>query len=153
MRRHFGKVRLTKTFYRRLFGPEAEQLVEFLPLFEIVPDWGNHAVIDLPREDFHRRMRQGVDLVHDLKGRESNVPFHPSPEAYRRELEFFFQLFADLTGPSPDFGELHDRYWKRVYAIYDLLPEHADPRPRNATIQLIRFFDPKSNQSPVIPGL
>jgi len=35
---------------------------------------------------------------------------------------------------------LYDRYWRRIYAIYDRLPEHVDPRPRRATAEIIKRF-------------
>jgi hypothetical protein len=56
------------------------------------------------------------------------------------ELAFFAQMFADLSAPAPDFDALHQRYWQHVYAIYDLLPRHVDPRPHAATERLISFF-------------
>jgi hypothetical protein len=148
---HADHRKVTQRFLHRLFGPQAEPLADLLPLFEIVPDWGNHADIDMPREQYHRRMNDGADLIRSLKGEQREVPFHPSPSAYRQELEFFFQLFADLTGPSPDFDELHKRYWQRVYAIYDHLPEHVDPRPKNATDHLIHFFDPSRDRTNLEP--
>lgn len=135
---------LSRGFYKRLFGPEAETLVELLPLFEIIPDWGNYNVIDLSRAEFHTKMKEGADLLRSLEGKENNdVPFHPSPAAYRKEQLFFFELFKDLSGESPDFDALAKQYWKRVYAIYDQLPSHVDPRPHGATERLIRFFDPR----------
>ncbi len=82
-----------------------------------------------------------------MQGKECDVPFFPTPAAYRQELEFFFQLFADLSGPSPDFDELYKRYWRRVYAIYDHLPQHVDFRPDVATSRLIGFFDPNCDRS------
>ncbi len=146
---------LSRGFYRRLFGADAEKLVGLLPLFEIIPDWGNYNRVDLPRVDFHARMKEGADLLHSFAGREnSNVPFHPSVAEYRKELLFFFELFRDLSGDSPDFDALSRKYWQRVYAIYDRLPKHVDPRPHGATERLIRFFDPKwkGARSGPLPG-
>ena len=132
---------LARGFYRRLFGADGEKLAELLPLFEIMPDWGNYNKIDLPRETYHERMQTGVDLLRSFEGRENMaVPFHPRPDQYRKDLLFFFTLFADLSGPSPDFPAIKERYWQRVYAIYDQLPDHVDPRPRAATERLIQFF-------------
>ena len=62
------------------------------------------------------------------------------PEEYRQELLFFADLFADLSGPAPDHAALRHKYWQRVYAIYDHLPQHVDPRPKLATDRLIEFF-------------
>ena len=143
---------LSRDFYRRLFGPEAEALVDFLPLFEIVPDWGNHTHIDLSRAEYQKRMQEGAALLRSLEGRgDALVPFHPSPDEYRKELLFYFELFADLSGPSPNFDALIQRYWQRVYAIYDQLPQHVDPRPHGATNHLIRFFDPKADRAAMGP--
>jgi hypothetical protein len=128
-------------FYRRLFGADGPKLVPYLPLFEIVQDWGNYHNIDLPRDDYHRRMRELVDLLGDLAGQERHTPaLHPSPERHREELLWFARLFADLSAPAPDYDALSQRYWQRVYAIYDRLPDHVDPRPRNATQMLINVF-------------
>jgi len=135
---------LTRGFYRRLFGADAESLVPLLPLFEIVPDWGNYNAIDMPRTEFNAKMKEGVDLLHALEGKENgDVPFHPAPAVYWEELLFFFELFRDLSADAPDFDGLATKYWQRVYAIYDQLPNHVDPRPHGATERLIRFFDPK----------
>jgi len=128
-------------FFEMLFGPGGRELVDLVPLFEVVRDWGNYTRIDLAREDYHRRMARLVELLRDLRGsvRES-AAFLPSVEAYRLELLFFAELFAELSGPAPDYGALRERYWQRVYAIYDQLPDHVDPRPRAATDALIRHF-------------
>ena len=135
-----------------MFGPDAEKLAELLPLFEIVPDWGNYTKVDLSREEYHKQMVEGADLLRALKGRENaTIPFHPSPAEYRQTLLLFFELFADLSDTAPDFDALEKRYWQRVYAIYDRLPQHVDPRPHAATQRLIRFFDPKWDRSGLGP--
>jgi hypothetical protein len=146
---------LTKAFYRRIFGAEAEILADTLPLFEIIPDWGNYLKIDMPRGEYHLNMRRSADLLKSLKGNvNEDVPFNPGVEVYRESLEFFFELFSDLSGDTPDYDALQKRYWSRVYAIYDQLPKHVDPRPYGATERLIRFFDPKRDRSGLgaLPG-
>ncbi|MFM8984532.1 MAG: hypothetical protein ACKONH_00475 [Planctomycetia bacterium] len=146
---------LARRFYGRLFGPAAEKLDDLLPLFEVIPDWGNYNTIDLPRAEYHARMNDGVELLRAVAGKaDDTVPFHPAPEEYRRELLFFFELFRDLSGAAPDFDALAKRYWQRVYAIYDRLPRHVDPRPHAATERLIRYFDPRwtGPRSGPLPG-
>ena len=134
---------LTRSFYRRLFGPEAEALAALLPLFEIIPDWGNYNQVDLSRTEFHAKMAEGAELLRALEGKEKEeTPFHPAPSAHRKDLLFFFELFRDLSCPAPDFDALTQTYWQRVYAMYDRLPQHVDPRPHGATERLIRHFDP-----------
>jgi hypothetical protein len=96
--------------------------------------------VNLPRAEYHVKMNEMVALLRSLDGREQDVPFHPSPQDYRRELLFFAEMFADLSAPAPDFDALRRRYWQRVYAIYDQLPAHVDPRPHMATDRLIDFF-------------
>jgi len=49
-------------------------------------------------------------------------------------------LFSQLTTPSPDYDQLAKEYWDRVYAIYDDLPEHVDPRPKRAVANLVNYF-------------
>ncbi len=135
---------LARGFYTKLFGGGAEPLVELLPLFEIIPDWGNYNRIELSRSEYHQRMNEGVALMRALEGHENkDTPFHPSVDEYRRELLFFFEVFAGLSSPSPDYDALKQQYWQRVYAIYDQLPQHVDPRPRAATDRLIAFFKDK----------
>ncbi|MBP8132115.1 MAG: hypothetical protein KA184_21250 [Candidatus Hydrogenedentes bacterium] len=141
---------LARGFYRRLFGPEAEALCDVLPLFEIVPDWGNYARLDISRAEYHKRMSDGAELLRALEGRASgDVPFHPDIETYRKNLLFFFELLADVTASSPDFDAIARRYWEHVYAIYDHLPKHVDPRPQAATQRLVRFFDPQWDRAAV----
>jgi hypothetical protein len=143
--------RLAGDFYARLFGPAGRELVGFLPLFEAVPDWGNFARIELTRGEYHRQMHRLADCLGALRGNEE-VPFHPSVEEYRQELLFFAELFAALSGPAPDYEALRRRYWERVYAIYDHLPEHVDPRPRGATDRLIGHFAARPDPEEPIGG-
>ena len=132
---------LAEAFYERLFGPAARELASLLPYFEIIPDWGHYASLDVTREQYHRTMKDMVALLRDLDGREAgDLPFNPTPQAYRQELLFFARFFADLSAPSPDYDELQRTYWQSVYAIYDQLPRHVDPRPHAATERLIDFF-------------
>lgn len=142
-------------FLEGVFGPAGRELVPLLPLFEVIRDWGNYHDIRLPRGEYHGKMRQMVDLLESCAGQERDTyPVFPTPTAWRQELLFFASLFADLSGPAPDYDTLHDRYWKHVYAIYDQLPEHVDPRPRKATASLIKRFvhmDHPADAGP-IPG-
>jgi hypothetical protein len=132
---------LAATFYARLFGMEGCEIVPYLPLFEVIKDWGNYHDIDLPRKEYHRRMRELAELLDGLAGHErDDLPLFPDPAAYRETLHFYARLFADLSAPSPDFDTLRERYWRRVYAIYDHLPAHVDPRPHQATDRLIGYF-------------
>ncbi|MBI2194424.1 MAG: hypothetical protein HYU36_20795 [Planctomycetes bacterium] len=132
---------LAGEFFEKLFGIQGRQVADRMPLFEIVPDWGHYAKLQIGREDYHRKMQEFVNILRGLEGQETGqMPFHPTPGEYRREMLFFAQIFADLSGPSPDYEALCRSYWERVYAIYDRLPEHVDPRPRGATERLVRFF-------------
>jgi len=128
-------------FFSRAFGPGGAEAGRFIPLFEIVPDWGNHVTLDIGREAFHGKMTGLVDLLESLRGRLSpSLPLIPSPDVYLAELLFFARFFAELSGRSPEYDALRAAYWKRVYAIYDLLPRHVDPRPHAATDNIVRFF-------------
>jgi hypothetical protein len=132
---------LAARFYEDLFGPEGRKIVPYLPLFEVIKDWGNYHEIDLPRAEYHRRMSELVALLEALAGHERDeVPLHPDPTTYHQTLHFYAHLFADLSAPAPDHAALRDRYWQRVYAIYDSLPQHVDPRPHAATERLIQRF-------------
>jgi hypothetical protein len=144
---------LARDFYERLFGPAGREIVPYLPLFEVVPDWGNYQRLDLPREEYHRRMRGLVTLLRDLQGQErSGVALFPAPDRYREELLFFAELFADLSGTAPDYAALGRSYWERVYRIYDHLPEHVDPRPRAATRHLLEHFAGQLRAGQGAPG-
>lgn len=145
--------RLAGDFYERLFGAEGRKIVPFLPLFEVVRDWGNYLQIDPGAPNYHARMTELKDLLRSL---ESSVNptgiLHPTPETHRRELLFFAELFADLSGPNPDFDALAKRYWRRVYRIYDSLDNHVDPRPRNAVNTLMAAFLESRKKPDVMPG-
>jgi hypothetical protein len=53
---------------------------------------------------------------------------------------YFARLFADLSSQNPDYERLWKIYWNHIYRIYDSLPTHVDPRPKQATDRLIGFF-------------
>jgi hypothetical protein len=128
-------------FLSGVFGPAGLELVPLLPLFEVIRDWGNYHDIQLPRGEYHGKMRNMVDLLESFSGQERDTyPIFPSPAVWRLELLFFARLFADLSAPVPDYDALQDRYWRQIYAIYDRLPEHVDPRPRRAASALIKHF-------------
>jgi hypothetical protein len=132
---------VAREFFSGVFGPAGAALAGFMPLFELVPDWGHYARLDLSRQQVHRQMNDCAGLLRALAGSVgAGRPFHPTPEEYRRELLFFAELFADLAAPAPDYAALGQAYWQRVYAIYDHLPQHVDPRPHAATERLIEFF-------------
>ena len=132
---------MAREFCRKAFGPGAEAVAEYLPLFEVVPDWGNYVRIDVGREEFHRRMTTLAELLACMAGHVvASVPLHPGPEAYRAEMEWFARLFAELSGPLPHYDRLRKHYWDLVYGpAYDRFP-HADPRPAMATDRLVSFF-------------
>lgn len=130
-------------FFGRLYGGEGLGLAGYMPLFEVVKDWGNYIDISLPRDAYHRRMRELAERLADLgKSVRGDAVFHPAPSSWHEEFLFFARLFRDLSAPTPDYDALRDLYWSRVYSIYDRLPEHVDPRPRAATERLVRAFLP-----------
>lgn len=141
-------------FYAALFGEAGRELVSYLPLFEVIKDWGNYVDIDLPREMYHSRMAELAERLQDLAGQERDtLILAPSAPAHREELLWFATLFRDLSAPNPDYEKLQQRYWQRVYAIYDSLPEHVDPRPRQATGRLCAFFaESMQNQAGPVAG-
>lgn len=131
---------LSRGFYSSLFGPQAAQIIDYLPLFEVIKDWGNYLTLDLPRAQFHRKMSELVEIVSGLQPGASSITLYPGPETHRQDLLFFANLFADLSASRPDYNSLATRYWRRVYPIWDHLPNHVDPRPRAAVARLIDFF-------------
>jgi hypothetical protein len=132
---------LAGDFFQELFGEEGRKIVPYLPLFEVIRDWGNYHQINLHRQEYHQKMQKLVELLKQLELREpSRFVLHPSPEVYYQELSFFARFFAELSGKSPDFENLRNEYWQHVYAIYDFLPAHVDPRPHTATDRLIDYF-------------
>ena len=132
---------VAREFFRQVFGDSGPALVDYYRLFEVIPDWGCHSSVRMPRGIYHRLMSELVSLLDDIRPSvQTGVALHPSPEAYRQELLFFARLFAELSAPAPDYEALQNRYWQRVYRIYDQLPNHVDPRPRHATARLIDHF-------------
>ncbi len=137
---HAEHATVARAFFERLYGPDGAELAARVPLFEVVPDWGNEHLEPVERAQYHAEMLELVDVLHSLRDASQDVPFHPSPERYRLELLFFATLFADLTSHAPDYDALRARYWGHVYGIYDHLPQHVDPRPKAATDRLIAWF-------------
>lgn len=132
---------LVHRFFQTFFGNEGEAIARYLPLFEVIPDWGNQQRIELSREDYHRQMNELSALLHELKpAPHPRFAFHPSVDQYREELLFFAGFFARLSDSAPDYDGLEREYWRRVYTIYDFHPEHVDPRPKQATANLMRRF-------------
>ena len=128
-------------FCARVFGEPGRALVEYLPLLEPVHDWGNYVDVDPRSAGYHRRIAELRELLESLTPTAADdASLFPSPEAYRRELLFFAELFEALSGPSPDDERLAQRYWDHVYGIYDHLPRHVDERPGQATRKLITTF-------------
>jgi hypothetical protein len=130
-------------FFERMYGPEGRKMAPYMPLFEVVQDWGNYVKVLLTREEYHARMKEFSSLVGDLgAGLRTDAVSYPRPAEWHAEMRFFAELFRDLSGPSPDSGTLKNRYWNHVYSIYDKLPDHVDPRPRTATQALVNTFQP-----------
>ncbi len=127
-------------FFERVFGPAGRELPGLYRLLECIPDWGAYNTVTMGRAEYNGKMVLLAEALADLKGAESAPAFHPAPERYREELLFFARLFGELTGPSPDYDSAKKRYWEHVYAIYDQLPDHVDPRPRGNTDRFIRHF-------------
>ncbi len=152
IRPHADPDEVAREFFTRTLGPDSSELIELLPLFEIVHDWGSYEKVEMGRADYHRAMLRGVELLRGLRIK-SDIAFFPDPEIYRRDLLFYFQLFADLSGHDPDAEALRRQYWDRVYWMYDQISEHVDPRPRQATDKLIASFAPTtSGQAGLVPG-
>jgi len=146
-------IEIAETFCEKLFGCAGKELVPYLELFEVIPDWGNHVIVDMPKEEYHQKMIELVDLLQSLTPvHRDDFPIHPSPEVWLHEHLFFAKLFRDLSGLSPDFDSLHEQYWNHVYAIYDKLPTHVDPRPKNATNTIINYFRGLTDKPGFIPG-
>jgi hypothetical protein len=148
---------VASTFLTSLFGSPGAELVPDLYLFETLRDWGSEVDVDLERDEYHRRMRGLADRLRSLEPVAGGLRIHPSPEFMRDQWLFFADLYADLSGPAPDYVGLASRYWQRVYSAYDRLPEHVDPRPRAATRRLIRHFAAMGTDLPAdtdpLPGL
>ena len=144
---------LAQDFYETLFGPAGREIVPYLPLFEVMHDWGNYHHIELSQEEYHRRMKSLAERLWDLKGQERHdITLFPSPDQYRKEILFFAELFAELSDAIPDYSALGQKYWNRVYGIYDDLPDHVDPRPWMATKRLIQHFAGSVSGKCKVPG-
>ena len=129
-------------FYEKAFGEGAGELAGYMELFEIIPEWGNHVKINLSRKEYHEKMRDFCEKIASWKGRlNGSFKIYPSAEFHRSELEFFASVFRDLSGDNPDFNSLKKKYFDHVYAIYDSLPQHVDPRPALAIKKIFGFFE------------
>jgi len=128
-------------FFEMLFGNEGRRLVDYAVLFEVLGDWGCHVNVPYERKAYHARMTELTDLLESLGGSvRGDVPLFPDPESYRQELLWFARTFRDFSGPVSNNASVRDAYWRRVYAVYDQLPKHVDPRPRGNTDRIAQFF-------------
>lgn len=147
---------LARSFFRRLFGPQAEVLADLMEYFEVIPDWGNYEGQLASAEELGNRFSQMVEVLEGLNGASADAAvgecFHPHPEHYRTELLFFAKLFAQLSAGRIDPEAAEREYWNHVYAIYDRLPQHVDPRPRAATRQIVRWFQKHAQPAALVPG-
>jgi hypothetical protein len=134
-------VELSCRFYQHLFGPKGQEIVPYLPLFEVIKDWGNYLDINMNRADYHQQMCALTNVLASLQPQSAtDFPFYPDPGTYHQDLLFQARLFRDLSAPQPDYQDLKSRYWQRVYSIWDHLPQHVDPRPRFAVDRLVDHF-------------
>jgi hypothetical protein len=124
---------MARGFLQGILGTQGRAAAETLPLFE--PE----LPVGLGRGEYHKRMAALLDLLSSLKAR-STGPFHPEPEAYRKELVFYARLYRDLSDRTPDYDELRQRYWYHVYRIHDRRPDGVDPRPSYAADQVVARF-------------
>jgi hypothetical protein len=132
---------LATEFFTSLFGAVGDQIPGLYRLFECLPDWGSYHPVKMARAAYHRKMADLVEVLAEArKTVNTSRAFHPQPEWYRQELLFYACLFRDLTATSPDYDTLKNNYWQHVYAIYDQLPDHVDPRPRGNTNRFIEHF-------------
>jgi len=136
-------------FCEKVFGPTGKELVPYLQLLEVTKDWGSYVDIDLPREEYHRKMAELTDLLEGLAGQErTDLKFYPTPPEYRQELLYFARLFAKLSNSSPDFDQEQEKYKNHIYGIYNQLPRHVDHRPDTATKLVFNFFRQLANKKP-----
>jgi len=131
---------MAQNFYEMLFGADGRKIASYLPLFEVIPDWGNYAKSVYEQKSFHKAMVELKELLISLRGHEREVFFIPTAVEYREELLWYADWFAKASSVSPDYDMLAKEYWNRVYAIYDKLPPHVDPRPEMATRRIVDFF-------------
>ena len=145
---------LAKDFYNKVFGENGSQIVEDLPLFEVIPDWGHYADLDISKQEFNQRMKLLASRLSsmDLRDFTPQIHIHPSPEYHRKELLFFADIMAAMSESSPDFDALSKQYKKHVYEIYEYLPSHVDPRPDLAMNKMITFFQNWKEDSSPTPG-
>jgi hypothetical protein len=131
-------------YFEAFFGSDAHEIVECYPVFELVQDWGYYSGDLRPLPEVHEKAKRLVQILSDASVKSPPYAFICDPETYRKELLFYARIFADLSDDSPDFDALTSRFWDRVYAIYDDLPTHVDPRPKAATKRFIEMFSSRS---------
>jgi len=88
---------------------------------------GHYPKLTYARASYHAQMVEAVELLRDLAATSRRGCLPSSPRGFRDELSFFAQLFGRPLRPAPDFDALWQRYWQRVYAIYDRLPGTSIP--------------------------
>ena len=145
---------LARDFYEKIFGVEGKLIVEDLPLFEIIPDWGHYADFNISKQDFNIRMKRLSSRLSalDLSNFTPKLHIHPSTEFHREELLFFADFMAAMSENTPDFTALSQQYKKHVYEIYEYLPSHVDPRPNLAINNMISFFQNWKGATSTVSG-
>jgi len=132
-----------------LGSADASEVARLYRGFEIIDDWGYYSGDPPSAERIHQNMRRLCEILRDVRlaasdgaaaTRRNELCLFPDAETYRQELLFYAELYRDLSAPSPDYDALAKRFWQRVYAIYDELPEHVDPRPHRATDRFVARF-------------
>lgn len=131
---------LAREFCRQVFGSEHEELGELMEAFEIVPGWGHHPRRRWSRRCAHRAYLRMIDHLESAEMTDCELPLFPSPEQYREDLLWFARQFAVLSGEEPKRDVVREKYWEKVFSIYDNVAMSVDRRARNATERFSRIL-------------
>ena len=102
--------------------------------WEFINSEGEELIFDCYSDQYNKPWTLGKDNYFFVEafGLKTQVPVEIIKKPYKSvsvTLAKPIQLIENTGG-----------YWDYVYAIYDTLPEHVDPRPRMAVARLIDFF-------------
>lgn len=138
------------------FGDAGSELSLRYPVFEIVADWGYYGGPPRPLDQVHRMASEFGEILRGVsKVADPPFAFPVSPEWYRDELLFYADLYTRLSAPhvsASDLAAASDAYRRHVYAIYNELPRHVDPRPDMATRRFIDCFKERRLDHPPVTG-
>ena len=96
-----------RDFGRMVFGEELTEIGPLLEEFEVVPDWGYYPPFPYSPARLDASMTRLLRLLDRFDPTVgTRLPLAPTPVEYRRDLQFFAELFRKLAGVATTVEEV-----------------------------------------------